>query len=215
VLDASLRALHPLMPFATEDLWQRLPHATGRAVSIALARFPTRETDGAPDATIDREMEALQAVITAARTVRSEHELTKEPLPLEVRTDSAPLAALLEIHAPAVEVLVRTAGPVVIGPLGADRPKGSVVTTVTTSYGVATVIVGLRGLVAPEKELARIERELRRIDKDLAVIDKKLASPGFLDRAPKEVVEETRRQRAALAEARERLVAARTLVSEL
>jgi valyl-tRNA synthetase len=65
------------------------------------------------------------------------------------------------------------------------------------------------------KELDRIEREIRRIDKDLAVIDKKLASPGFVDRAPKEVVEESRRQRAALAEARERLVAARKLAEEL
>jgi valyl-tRNA synthetase len=215
VLDASLRALHPLMPFATEDLWQRLPHASARAVSIALAPFPTAETAGARDAAVDREMEALQAVVTAARTVRSEHEITKEPVPLEVRTDSVELGALLESHVPAIEALVRTAGPAVIGTLGAERAPGTVVTTVATSYGVALVLVGLRGLVPPEKELARIERELRRIDKDLAVIDKKLGSAGFVERAPKEVVDETQRQRAALADARERLMAARKLAEEL
>jgi valyl-tRNA synthetase len=192
-----------------------LPPAPGRVVSIALAAFPTAEVDGARDAAVDREMEALQAVITAARTVRSEHEITKEPVPLEVRTDSPPLAAVLECHTLAIEALVRTAGPVIVGPLREERAPGTVVTTVATSYGVASVLVGLRGLVSPAKELDRIEREIRRIDKDLAVIDKKLASPGFVDRAPKEVVEESRRQRAALAEARERLVAARKLAEEL
>jgi valyl-tRNA synthetase len=132
-----------------------------------------------------------------------------------VRTDSPEHAALLDIHVPAIEVLVRTAGRVHVGPLDVDRPKGTVITTVSTSYGVALVLVGLRGLVAPEKELARIDREIGRTDKDLAVIDKKLASPGFVDRAPKEVVDETNRQRAALVEARERLAGARTLAEEL
>ena len=58
-------------------------------------------------------------------------------------------------------------------------------------------------------ERARIDRTLKKIDKDLAALDKKLGSPGFVDRAPKEVALEARQQRASLLEAKARLEAAR------
>jgi valyl-tRNA synthetase len=215
VLDASLRALHPLMPFVTEDLWQRLPAAGPRAKSIALAPYPTRDVDGAPDAAVDREMATLQLVIGAARTVRSEHGLAKPPLPLRIRTDQPELAAQLTTHAKAIETLVRTAGPITVEPSNAERPAGSVVTAVATDLGTASVLVTLKGLVTAEEELARVDRELKRIDKDLAALAKKLGSPGFVDRAPPEVVEESRQQKTALTEARERVVAARALADEL
>jgi valyl-tRNA synthetase len=77
------------------------------------------------------------------------------------------------------------------------------------------VLVGLKGLVKAEEELERIERGIKRIDKDLAAIEKKLGSKGFVDRAPPEIIEEARQQKAALAEARERLVAGRDFAKEL
>jgi valyl-tRNA synthetase len=215
VLDASLRALHPLMPFVTEDLWQRLPGHAGRARSIALAPYPTSDIDGLPDADVEREMATLQAVISAARTMRSEHGLTKTLLPLSLRTDEPALAAQLTTHAKAIETLVRTAGPVVVGPLGPDRPSGSVVTAVPTGIGTVSALVTLKGLVTKEEELARIAGELKRIDKDLAALKKKLGSPGFVDRAPPDVVEEAKQQEATLIEVRERVVAARALADEL
>jgi valyl-tRNA synthetase len=215
VLDASLRALHPIMPFVTEDLWQRLPASEGRARSIALAPYPTAERDGALEAGVDKEMVTLKIVISAARTVRSEHELTKEPLPVRVRADQPELLAQLETHVKAIEALVRTVGPVLVEPTALDRPPGTVVTAVATELGVATVLVGLKGLVTAEEELARIDRELKRTDKDLAAIEKKLASKGFVDRAPPEVIEEARQQKAALTEARERLLAGKVFAKEL
>jgi valyl-tRNA synthetase len=69
--------------------------------------------------------------------------------------------------------------------------------------------------VTAEEELARIDRELKRTDKDLAAIEKKLASKGFVDRAPPEVIEEARQQKAALTEARERLLAGKVFAKEL
>jgi valyl-tRNA synthetase len=221
VLDASLRALHPLMPFVTEELWQRLPRAEGRAESIALAPYPTPEEDGQRDAAVDQEMKNLQDVIGAARTVRSEHQLMKELLPLRVHTVQPELAAELLTHEKAITTLVRTSGPVLIdvvgavGGAGAERPPGTVVTSVPTGSGAALVLVTLKGLVTADDERARVDRELKRIDKDLAALDKKLGSPGFVDRAPPEVVEESRQQKVALTEARERVAAARALADEL
>jgi len=75
--------------------------------------------------------------------------------------------------------------------------------------------VNLKGLVSAADERERIERELKKIDKEIAVIDKKLSAKGFVDRAPKEVVEETQGQRRAMVEARGRLEESRKLADEL
>ena len=77
------------------------------------------------------------------------------------------------------------------------------------------MLVGLKGIVTADMERARIERALKKIDQDIAIIDKKLGAKGFVDRAPKEVVEETQGQRRALVEARGRLEEEKALVAEL
>jgi valyl-tRNA synthetase len=220
VLDAALRALHPLMPFMTEELWQRLPKPPGHAVSIALAPYPTAAVDGAHNAAVDSEMAILQAVIGAARTIRSEHEVVAPPVPLRLRTDNRDLFALLDRRRSAIETMVRTRGPVILDDsTSAPREPGSVLSLVTATIGdhggTVEVLVGLKGLVSPEKEKERIKRELKGVEKDLAVLDKKLSSAAFIDRAPPEVVAESKAQRAALAEARERLLKALEFADEL
>ncbi len=220
VLDAALRALHPLMPFMTEELWQRLPKPAGHAVSVALAPYPTSTGDGLRDQGVDAEMAVVQAVIGAARTIRSEHEVVAPPVPLRLRTDMREIHALLERERAAIETMVRTRGPVALdATTDGAREAGSVLSLVTVKVGEAggavEVHVGLKGLVEASKEKSRVERELKRIEKDLAVMDKKLASAAFLERAPADVVAESRAQRAALAEAQERLVKGKALADEL
>jgi valyl-tRNA synthetase len=215
VLDASLRLLHPMMPYVTEELWQRLPRPPGAAVSIALARYP-EEGDCKIDPDVDREMATLQAVIGAARTIRSEHEVKPAALvPLTIRTDVPALSAQLQQHENAIMTLVKAADIVKIEPVGADRAKGSVVSMVATDGGTVEVLVGLKGLVEATKERARIDREIKGITKDLAAVEKKLGSPAFMERAPKELVEEAKAQRDSLIEALERLEEAKKLADEL
>ncbi len=214
VLDCSLRLLHPLMPFVTEELWQRLPKPKTAPISIALARYP-EAGDGAIDDAVDREMEALQAVIGAARTIRSEHEITGPSVPLTIRTASQELRSKLQAHARAIETLVRTAGPVVFGEPGTARPAGTVASAVATAFGTAEVLVGLKGLVTADKERARVQRELNKLDKEIASLQKRLASASFVERAPKEVVDEAKAQLARLLEARARLEEALKLTEEL
>ena len=102
-----------------------------------------------------------------------------------------------------------------VEPVGGPRAPGTVVTVVATDQGAVELLVGLRGLVEATKERTRIDREMKRIDKDVAALDKKLGSPGFVDRAPPEVVVESKAQRAALIDARARLDEARKLADEL
>ena len=70
VLETSLRALHPFVPFLTEELWQRLPRPASRPVSIALAPYPTT-ADGRPDDDAERDMALLMSAIGAARFDRT------------------------------------------------------------------------------------------------------------------------------------------------
>jgi valyl-tRNA synthetase len=92
---------------------------------------------------------------------------------------------------------------------------GTTTSIVPSAYGPIEIHVGLKGLVTKDKELARIEREVKRIDKDLAAIEKKMSSKGFLERAPKEVIDETNALKTQLTEARARLEESRLLASEL
>jgi valyl-tRNA synthetase len=217
VLEGSLRLMHPLMPFITEELWQRVPRPAGRKPSVAFGPYPGLDDDGAAlDARVEAEMTMLQDVISAARTVRSEHDIDKKAeVPVAVRSANAEVLSTLRARAAAVQLLVKTRGTPVFEPTGGPREAGTTVSMVPTPHGPIEVLVGLKGLVEKDAELARIERELKKVDKDLAALDKKLSSPGFVDRAPPEVVEEARKQRENLVEARKRLEEARVLAAEL
>ena len=84
-----------------------------------------------------------------------------------------------------------------------------------SAHGRIEVLVGLKGLVTKDEELARIDRERKRIEKDLGAAREEARSPGFVDRAPPEVVEEAKTQRATMVDAKARLDEARKLAEEL
>jgi valyl-tRNA synthetase len=216
VLESSLRLLHPFVPFITEELWQRLPETSRQTKpSIALCRYPD-PSDMNADAAVEAEIATLQAIIVAARTIRSEHEVHPgAEAPIEVRSDSEAAVAFIKARVRAIKTLVRTSGEPTFATSGAPHVAGSTTSVVPTSKGTIEVVVGLKGLVTPDKERARIEREMKKIDKDLAAIDKKLSSPSFVDKAPREVIEEAHAQKKAMFEARARLDAARSLAEEL
>jgi valyl-tRNA synthetase len=211
VLEASFRLLHPFIPFITEELWHRVPRPEGHAISIALAKFPDATT-ARRDEDAERDMAALQAVITRARTIRSEHDIKYSvALPVTVRTDDARVAAVFRAEMSAIRFLVNTAGEPAIEAKGGVRPRGAVMGVAAA----AEVLVSLTGLVDPNKEKERVKREQAKADKDIAALEKKLALPNFADKAPPEVVAESH---ATLAELRAKKIAlaeALTLTDEL
>jgi valyl-tRNA synthetase len=215
-LEASLRLIHPLMPFVTEELWQRVPKPHSRKASIAFGPYPGEHEERHLDVPAERDMEIIMAAISAARTIRSEHDLKwANAVPLEFRTDAGNIAALLERVGFSARLLVKSTEMPRIAKIGGPRAPGTAVSVVPTHAGPIEVLVGLKGLVTKQEELARIDREIKRIDKDIAQLDKKLTSKGFVDRAPKEVVEEAHAQRVQLVAARARLDESRRLAEEL
>ncbi|MBX3204711.1 MAG: hypothetical protein KF764_06560 [Labilithrix sp.] len=160
-------------------------------------------------------MDIFKAVVSAARTIRSEHEIEpKADVPLSLRADGDEARALLDARLGTIATLVKSKAPTV-EKTGGPRLAGTTTSIVPTAYGPIEVHVGLKGLVTKDKELVRIDREVKRIDKDLAAIEKKMSSKGFLERAPKEVIDETHALKKQLEDARVRLEESRKLAAEL
>jgi valyl-tRNA synthetase len=205
VLETTLRVLHPMMPFITEEIWQRVPKRDGLTRTLVLARYPDAANEGARDETVEREMSLIQAVIVAARALRSARDIhPRLALPLHLRSDDAAARAVLERERAGIAGLSNATVTVEALSGAADLPNSAT----SLAEGGVTLLVPLTGLVDDSKEKERLERQLQKLDKDLAVISKKLDNEGFVARAPADVVAKERERRTELEEAKRQLRAA-------
>jgi valyl-tRNA synthetase len=196
VLEATLRLLHPFMPFITEELWQRLPH---EGESIMLAPYPSGSRTGAEPAA-EREMALLMQAITAIRTIRAEMRIAPAQT-LAVTVKAAPAdEPWLRAHAGLIESLARAR--VTVDPR-ATRPRASALGVA----GESELYVELEGLVDLAAERQRLEKEIRRTAEGIAFARGKLARPDFTERAPAEIVEKEREKLAAQEALHAKLVA--------
>ncbi len=191
VLEATLRLLHPFMPFITEELWQRLPHAGASLMVAPYPRVSRRQVD--PEA--ERAMGALMALITAIRTIRGEMRIAPGAALQVTLRPGRGHQALFREQAALVEALARCR--LTIDPR-ATRPPGSALAVV----GRSEVYVALAGVVDLAAERARLTKETARLSEQVAFAQAKLARPEFVERAPAEVVA---RERERLSEHRQLL----------
>jgi valyl-tRNA synthetase len=190
VLEATLRLLHPFMPFISEELWQRLPH---QGESIMVAAYPKAARKGR-DPEAERLMAPVLDVVSAIRTIRSESRISPAvELAVAVRPASRDVATALESSAGIIGALARAA--ITVAADGA-RPASSAMAA--TASG--DVFVRLEGVVDFDAERQRLRKEVEKARKEIAFLEGKLGRPEFVERAPAEVVE---RERARLAEQRE------------
>ena len=211
VLESSLRALHPYMPFITEELWQRLPRPANAKDTIVIATYPTL-ADGPYSADAEREMNVLMGAVSAARSTRSEHDLPRQAkVPLELRAADPAVRALLEREARYIELLVGTDGAPKVAAPSSERPRGFLV----SAAGDVEVLVGLRGLVEAKKEEERLSRQLKKTEKDIKVLEGRLANKNFVDNAPPEVVAESKALLEQMKRQYQRIQEAQALVHEL
>jgi valyl-tRNA synthetase len=194
-LEGALRLLHPFMPFVTEEIWQRLPNKTGE--TIMLAPFPPKN-DALIDVQAEKELDLLARAIDGARSVRGEVNIPpnqKVPLLLFAKDQ-----LLFRRHERAFQHLAN-ATEVTLRGFDAPRPKNAAVHV----EAEVEVHLPLAGLIDFAAEKARVEKELSRIDGELQGIDKRLSNKGFVERAPKEVVEKDRARAEELGAKREKL----------
>ncbi len=207
VLDTSMRLLHPVCPFLTEEIWQLLPSREERWPGVAfcaVAPWPVFD-QGLVDEGAEREIGLLTDVASMVRNVRQESGLPpRRGVAVDVVCNAEATRATLEgVRAPLVRYAVIDALNVVMRD-GYEAPKLSG----AHATGDVEVVVHLEGLIDPAKERERLGREIARAEKDLAGLKKRFESPDFAGRAPADVVEQGKKDMAALEEKLLRLRAA-------
>ena len=189
-LEATLRLLHPFMPFISEELWQRLPH---QGDSIMIAAFPKASRKGR-DPEAERLMAPVLDVVSAIRTIRSESRISPAlELAVSVKPASPAVTTALADGAAVIGGLARAA--ITVSTDGV-RPANSAMAATPSG----DVFVRLEGVVDFDAERQRLRKEVERARKEIAFLEGKLGRPEFVERAPAEVVE---RERARLTEQRE------------
>jgi valyl-tRNA synthetase len=196
-LEATLRLLHPFMPFISEELWQRLPHQgesiPAPARSIMIAPFPKAGRKGR-DPEAERLMAPILDFVSAIRTIRSESRISPAvELAVSVKPADPEVAGALAAGAAVIGSLARAA--IAVAADGA-RPANSAMAATPSG----DVFVRLEGVVDFEAERARLRKEVERARKEIAFLEGKLGRADFVERAPALVVE---RERARLTEQRE------------
>ena len=196
-LDGALRLLHPVMPFITETVWQKLPRAAGAGEALIVARWPEPRPEW-EDAAAERAMDELQAVIGAVRTLRGEYGVQPAArVPVRI-AGSDEVRAVLEASRRALHDLAR------VEELSFGGANGEIGASAVLRSGTE-VFIPLAGVIDLERERARLREELGRVDGQIAGGEKKLANESFVARAPENVVAYEREKLASFREQRGKL----------
>ncbi|HYC49383.1 MAG TPA: valine--tRNA ligase [Burkholderiales bacterium] len=182
VLESMLRLAHPVIPFITEELWQKVAPLAGKSgPSIMIQKYPRIEEHKIDEAA-EREVGALKELVTACRTLRSEMTIPPgKKLPLIVQGD----ANRLQSYAPYLTALVRLSEVSIVDELPrADAP--------VAMAGEFRAMLKIEIDVAAER--ARLEKEETRLLGEIGKAEAKLANPNFVERAPAAVVEQEKQR---------------------
>jgi valyl-tRNA synthetase len=187
VLEASLRMAHPLMPFITEEIWQRVAPLAGRTGSTIMLQSYPQADDKQIDTVANADIEWLQGVIVGVRNIRGEMNIPPgKELNVLLRNGDNKDKNRLEANAQYLKKLAKLSD---IRFLLTDEaaPVAS-----AALVGDLEILVPMAGLIDKDAELARLAKEIDKLDKDIARIGGKLSNSGFVDKAPAAVVDKER-----------------------
>lgn len=187
VLDQSLRLLHPIMPFVTEEIWSKLPY---EGTSLVVASYPVVEASFEDEKAIVG-MGVLKELIRSVRNIRAEvNTPLSKPITLLIQTNDSAIEAFLQQNTNYIERFCNPEELVIAPDLQAPELAMSAVLT------GATIYLPLAGLINIEEEISRLEKELAKWQREVKRVQGKLANERFVANAPADVVEQERAKEA-------------------
>ena len=196
VLEDSLKLLHPLMPFLTEEIWQSMPH---KGPSIMISAWPKVDKKRI-NRLIESEMDLVIGEIQAIRNVRSAWQINpKQQVTVAIKALRDKELKILNKHSTTLLQMAKISS-LKIGK-NVIRPKESAVANI----GRVETYVVLSGLVEIQVEQQRIQLALTEVEKMMQDLNGRLANEDFLKKAPKEIVEKERKKAEELENRRQRL----------
>jgi valyl-tRNA synthetase len=203
VLESLLRLMHPIMPFITEEIWQRVAPLASKdftaGISIMNEAYPAADS-ALINPAAQADIEWVKSFILAIRNIRGEMDIAPtKPLPVLLRNLTSEDARRLEQNR---ALLLNLAKLESITVLGADDTAPA---SAAQLLGAMDLLIPMAGLIDKEAELSRIAKQLEKMQQEAARVAGKLANEGFVAKAPE----------AVLAKEREKLADAEAAISKL
>ena len=187
VLESLLRLTHPVMPFITEEIWQRVRLLAGAEGETIMRQSWPQVDAGWQDSDAEAEMDWVMQFILGVRRIKGEMNIAPgKPVPILLANAGERDRERLARHRLYLDALAR---PESIEVLEKDsREPESAIALV----GEMKILIPLAGLIDKEAEITRLEKEIGKLEADIARVRKKLENPNFVDKAPAAVVQKER-----------------------
>ncbi len=197
VLETILRLAHPIMPFITEEIWQRVAPLAGiNAETIMLQPYPSSD-ERQINQTAITETNWVMSFILGVRRIRGEMNIAPgKPLPILLQHGSAFDQQALNNNLAYLKRLGRLESITWLTP-EEITPESAI-----ALVGELNILIPMAGLIDKEAELARLDKEIQKILNDLPRVEGKLSNPTFIDKAPPDVID---KEKAKLADLRSTL----------
>ncbi|MCO4784282.1 MAG: valine--tRNA ligase [Marinomonas atlantica] len=184
VLEAFMRLAHPMMPFITEEIWQRIAPLAGQTGETVMTQAYPETDEAKKNAEAEADVEWLKGVIEGVRNIRGEMNIApSKPLEVFFRNGSEQDKVRMEANLAFLQKLAKIESVTWLE-AGAEAPMSA-----TALVGEMEVLVPMAGLIDKEAELARLQKEIDKASKDLQRIEGKLGNESFVAKAPEAVVE--------------------------
>lgn len=210
VLEGLLRLAHPIIPFITETIWQRVKEVKGiEGETIMLQPFPEFDASLVDEQALN-DLEWIKEVIVAVRNIRAEMNIAPgKPLEVILRGADDNAKRRVSDNIGFLKAMGRLAD---IRPLaeGEEAPL-----SVNKLVNGAELLIPMAGFIDKDAELARLDKELEKVEKDITTLDSKLSNDGFVSRAPEAVVAKERERLATCLSAKEKLIAQKISIASL
>jgi len=186
VLETSLRLLHPLMPFITEEIWQRIAPLAGKTGPTLMLQPYPEANPAKIDEAAEADIEWLKGFILGVRQIRGEMDIAPgKILPLLLQGESTADRDRVTRLQDAIQFLARVEAPRFLA-AGEAAPQSS-----TALLGQMTLLVPMAGLIDKDAELARLAKQIAKLEGDMAKTEARVANPNF-GKAPEHVQQQTR-----------------------
>ena len=185
VLETILRLLHPVIPYITEEIWQKIAPLAGITDNtIMLQPYPQAQQDNI-DKSAEQEVQWIMDVVTGIRNIRGEMDIKPNlAIPVLLQDAAEQDRNYLRDNLEYVRTLART-DSITCLESGQDAPESA-----TALVGNMKVLVPLAGLIDKTAELKRLTKEIDRYKKEIEKAKNKLANNNFIDKAPQNVVDQ-------------------------
>jgi valyl-tRNA synthetase len=211
ILEATLRLLHPFMPFITEELWQglkqRLPEGSLGSASIMIAPFPVADKK-AIDPEAEQVMASVIEIIRSIRNARAEHKVAASKW-IEARVYADKFQTDIASKSEAVETLAK-ARPLAV--LSRDQRRAKDEKALVLVLKEAEVVLPLAGMVDMAAERQRLEGEISTFENEVVRLEQRLKDEAFVAKAPAAVVD---KERGKLQACKEKLVRLRQELTQI